>query len=710
MPIVVMGFATALVPGAVTASREMAKCEASVAVPPPAAERGKGLAERFGDASVRELRVDECFGYLSALRPVVVIAGLAVLAVVVLALLLYAVMPAWQIRRQHLVALTGVDIAALDAELENMRREADVTQVAFLMDPLDLRVSGRAFGLPRRRYVVLSRGLIHCCSIDPELFRAIVLHELGHIRNRDIDAAYLAVAIWRAFAVLVLAPAVVLAVLSGPEGWIFLGGRLAGLAVVVLLIRNGVLRSRELHADARVAQWGMSAPLARALDAPRHNRQGLGYLRSTLARVHPEPSQRRAALNNTDALTQVGWWDGAALGITTTIAYNTTPLVIGWFAPRGIGSQLAPILLFVLPAACGVTIATFRVNLTALTQGRRPRVDGFALGLGTGIVAGVGLAVQAAFLPPDRPYPSFPGLGLGGWLAWAALVVVATWLYVRWFSATARLWMPYVVTARSLGRPVLLGAVLATLSLPLWLPFVIDLPNYANLTKVDVLPEVPSATIVLGLAAVPAVLTLPSWGVIGTLAVVWGLPLMATLPPFQRHDTPARPWATSDSVPYGWYPPKALASPVRALSTGLIVTVAALTIMSVCYVLAAGVRIVQPELLSPVNQILTWLPFVLGATAVTAAALIATARAPGFPTAHGLLAAFIPGLPVILGGEVMQSYALCMTGRCTGLDLKTDWTLCLWLLRWTLLGSAVLSVPIAVLVALLGQLDRSTNE
>ena len=42
---------------------------------------------------------------------------------------------------------------------------------------------------------------------------AIVLHELGHIRNRDIDQTYLAIAIWWAFVVAALLPMAVLLIL-----------------------------------------------------------------------------------------------------------------------------------------------------------------------------------------------------------------------------------------------------------------------------------------------------------------------------------------------------------------------------------------------------------------------------------------------------------------------------------------------------------------
>ena len=48
----------------------------------------------------------------------------------------------------------------------------------------------------------------------PADFDAVILHELAHIKNRDIDQAYLALAIWRAFVVAALLPLAVLLIFT----------------------------------------------------------------------------------------------------------------------------------------------------------------------------------------------------------------------------------------------------------------------------------------------------------------------------------------------------------------------------------------------------------------------------------------------------------------------------------------------------------------
>lgn len=41
---------------------------------------------------------------------------------------------------------------------------------------------------------------------QPAAFEAVILHELAHIRNKDVNQTYLAIAIWRAFVLAALLP------------------------------------------------------------------------------------------------------------------------------------------------------------------------------------------------------------------------------------------------------------------------------------------------------------------------------------------------------------------------------------------------------------------------------------------------------------------------------------------------------------------------
>lgn len=75
------------------------------------------------------------------------------------------------------------------------------------------------------------------------------------MRNRDLDVTQLTVVLWWAFLILTV-PMIVWGQLHGvvnpPAEQAY---QFVWLAAVVLLLRNAVLRSRELHADARAATW-----------------------------------------------------------------------------------------------------------------------------------------------------------------------------------------------------------------------------------------------------------------------------------------------------------------------------------------------------------------------------------------------------------------------------------------------------------------------
>jgi len=198
----------------------------------------------------------------------------------------YWLMPWWKIRRGRLVALAdsvSPQAAALQAELHALVAEALLARApVFVLDPLSSSVGGLAFGRFGRYYVRLDAGLIVLRGTDPDGFRAVVRHELAHLRNRDVNQTYLTVALWRAFVLLIvalLAAALLRPGLMGyPRGtgvfrvapftlsalsryW----APLAALAAMVYLTRNAILRSRELYADLRAAELGAGANLARML-------------------------------------------------------------------------------------------------------------------------------------------------------------------------------------------------------------------------------------------------------------------------------------------------------------------------------------------------------------------------------------------------------------------------------------------------------------
>ena len=98
-----------------------------------------------------------------------------------------------------------------------------------------------------------------------------MLHELSHIRNGDINKTYFTISIVWSFLRTALLPWIVLQIIFQPSfqsmlNVITLGWPVLVLTVVIYLIRNAILRARELYADVRASEWdGPDGGLGRVL-------------------------------------------------------------------------------------------------------------------------------------------------------------------------------------------------------------------------------------------------------------------------------------------------------------------------------------------------------------------------------------------------------------------------------------------------------------
>ncbi|MDT9692010.1 M48 family metalloprotease [Streptomyces sp. P9(2023)] len=154
---------------------------------------------------------------------------------------------------------------------------------AFYFDPQRASAGAVTFGSAGSYHVALDNGLVTMaedarCSIrgrqteEGAVFAAVVLHELAHLRNHDVELGSAVRALWMAFtATAVLPYATLLAWLwgselsgtryswsgSGPQ-WSPLGeGALtAVLVVMVYAAYTDILRHRELCADLDAVDWG----------------------------------------------------------------------------------------------------------------------------------------------------------------------------------------------------------------------------------------------------------------------------------------------------------------------------------------------------------------------------------------------------------------------------------------------------------------------
>jgi Zn-dependent protease with chaperone function len=394
----------------------------------------------------------------------------------VVAGLIYWLLPAWKIRRAKLVPISAEDAPEVVACLADLCREAGLSRSpAFVWNPLNPVSSGLAFGRLGRYYVALTGGLVTQFYTDRPAFRAVMLHELAHLRNGDVDKTYFTVAIWRAFVAAALVPFAiswpsVVGLLGKPwsdvlnEGW-----RLLALAALVYLTRNAVLRVRETYADVRASVWdGPTGALRRVLESlPRPKG---GRWRSVL-RVHPDPDERRRTLDDTDRLFQMGFWDAFGTGIAATIAFQNFEFLLSLLirTSQVFLDPLGSALVFA-PLAVGVVgLGVWRGTFAALARGKSPRGSGrLGLGLGLGAILGQALSFVAFYF--SRSGLALTGLALLVFdVLWNGLLLVGLFLFFRWVAVGASTWLEVAAAGRSPRLAYRLGLVIAGGLLAVWL-------------------------------------------------------------------------------------------------------------------------------------------------------------------------------------------------------------------------------------------------
>ncbi|GAB7106968.1 hypothetical protein JCM4814A_52820 [Streptomyces phaeofaciens JCM 4814] len=356
--------------------------------------------------------------------------------------LLYLAHPLWCVRRRRLRPLTTDDAADLLAELERLRHVAGVGRVRFFLEPRNSVPSAFVFGLPRRRALALSTGMVVRHHTDPAAFRAVVLHEMAHLRNRDIEPTYLALTLTTVFGL----------VLSAYSGrWLASVPLLHPLIVVplaqalllgtlALLLLAALVRSREFQADARVVQWeGEGTALPRVLrDMPPARPGGMRALRA----LHPTPARRVQELSGTMPPLGLGYWGGVAIGLTATVT------LLGLQGPSSLWSNGAqPVWTSVLPGAMvAAVLVVGRWRYESVHPRGAPRR---MWPLGLGLVTGTALSPVVA--PRSYAVPETVR-DLLLWLpGWVLLVVVVTVPATSWTAEAVAAW--YRLTSRGIARP-----------------------------------------------------------------------------------------------------------------------------------------------------------------------------------------------------------------------------------------------------------------
>ncbi|MFD7072570.1 M48 family metalloprotease [Nocardioides sp. NPDC059952] len=392
--------------------------------------------------------------------------GVALTGFVVAVLAVYWLMPAIRVRRRGYVAIPYAD---LRDELDRLRAVAGVGhEIHWLIDPADPRPGALAFGRVGRRYIMLSGGAVALLAQRPAAFRTIVLHELAHLRNRDVDLAYLAIAVWR-----VTVPIAVLEAFESVSGPLlyssnpgqFIAGSVGAIQTALLiltvpLLRNGLLRTRELYADARVRIWTSNDEVDDFFST--HAAAGPGSRRRrTALSTHPDLGVRRAALWDDSRLFQVRFAEALVTGLVFGIFY-TQIVRVSDLRPNSEATTWSFIAVRVIAVLLvGVwSIAALRALQVSPADQRGRAMVRSAVGLGLGWSLGAGvLNLDIAW---NLYNVKFGAIGLCCWiLASVGFAVVGS----RYVHSAIRTWFHPDDDVRSrgawLGRSAIaLGLVL----------------------------------------------------------------------------------------------------------------------------------------------------------------------------------------------------------------------------------------------------------
>lgn len=524
------------------------------------------VANGGSDATKVEQSFDSCRAPIEQRKAAWMLGGVALILVAGFAI--YAVTPVVMLRRRRLVPLSIQDVPDIIPVIEDLSRQAGLrSPPVFVWNPLNGAPVGIAFGRVGRHYVAVTGGLVTRFYSDRAAFDAVVLHELGHLRNGDVDKTYLALSLWQAFVLLGLVP-LSGTLISAPsvadaaqEGWI-LAWRIVALTALVYLVRNAVLRSRETYADLRAAQSeGSTQTMDRVLGATHEEtRSGLGRWRDTFA-LHPSRAARRQALRDTRPLFRVGVGEAIATGLAAGIAY---PIVVSlieliltgvptdvrsWTSGEFGGALVSAMLSLLVAGVVGVGL--WRATFAAVIEGgRTASVPAISVALGAGLIVGgwVGFDGGFALLPADRISLV---VFFGVLVPVVAVLIGGLALILWWFVVTSRRSLQTALAAGSQPHWLLsflgIAAVLAV-----WLTVTLQARDMLEIAAGSGLP---AWTYPL-FATAPFVQAL--WNPIGLFGVacVLGLSLFAAAGRSGAVPLPA--WAFLDPAPSGYVaaPPK----------------------------------------------------------------------------------------------------------------------------------------------------------
>ena len=255
-----------------------------------------------------------------AYLPIICFSSIAVAAVLVVACILYFRHP-YEIRRRRKIGSISEKDQDIQEQVSELAIQSGVEPPKIEMPPHGLRgTDAQAFGVGKRRRVALDGGLRILRKTKPDIFNAILRHELAHFANQDIGKSYFSDALWKSIRWVIILPfvlgllgyitlAIYLGVLYGDLPQRFTGPILSFFALMVqfgfVLLVAGLLwvrliRTREFYADWRAVLWGVQSGLKSIFQEDVEKEKP--KTRFNVFQFHPDGKERLVAIEHPEVL------------------------------------------------------------------------------------------------------------------------------------------------------------------------------------------------------------------------------------------------------------------------------------------------------------------------------------------------------------------------------------------------------------------------
>ncbi len=265
----------------------------------------------------------------------------------------------------HYIQLTVANVSELASE-----------KIQFIWDETSRSSTlptGMAFGFGKQQYVCLRQGLHEAFIQFPEspTFQSVLMHELGHIANRDVSKTVFAISLGQCFFPIAIFSVVVFTVYTlwavgdrlvkgitldsaqpGIQEIVNTNIKIIILLLIVEIARASILRVREYYADARARNWlGTSTTLTQLFseylgrspqknsNLKNKNQRGGLYIwefleqqfRSKLAPFHPTHHQRISRLENPRHLFSLSYEVALLAGFLSGVSLNANMTIFSIF-------------------------------------------------------------------------------------------------------------------------------------------------------------------------------------------------------------------------------------------------------------------------------------------------------------------------------------------------------------------------------------------